>query len=189
MEGRASEGYALGKTGLVMASRLPVVICMRAAASSFGGWEMNRESNTLVGLALFLVLAPSAFSQAGTPRPCPDVTAETLGCELVAWSHLQEPVPLPEPDTKPATPPDQQPGPQPGQSQSSRSRPQASRQSVTDIIVRQGAKYVLKAGDNTTYQLDDRKRAARYQDKQAKVTGRLDFATNTLHVESIELVS
>jgi hypothetical protein len=150
---------------------------------------MNRETNMLLRLALFLVVAPMAFSQDATPQPCPDVTAETLGCELVAWSHLQEPVPLPEPDTQPATPPGQQPDPQPGQSPSSRSRPQASRQTVTGIIVRQGVKYVLKAGDNTTYQLDDQNRARQCQDKRVRIAGKLDVDGNTLHIESIELIS
>ena len=79
---------------------------------------MKRETNTLLGLALFLAIAPFAFSQDGNPQPCPDVTG-TLGCELVAWSQLQEPVPLPEPDTRPVPPPDQQRRPQPGQSASS----------------------------------------------------------------------
>lgn len=147
---------------------------------------MNGETNTLLGLALFLVLAPCALSQDGTPQPCPDVTAEALGCELIAWSHLQEPAPLPEPDTKP---PDQQPNSQRGESQSSRSRPPASRQSITGTLVRQGEKYVLKAGDNTTYQLDDQSRAAQYQNKRVKVVGRLDAGNNTLQIESIELVS
>jgi Protein of unknown function (DUF5818) len=147
---------------------------------------MKRETNTLLGLALFLAIAPFAFSQDGTPQPCPDVTG-TLGCELVAWSQLQEPVPLPEPDTRPVPPPDQQRRPQPGQSASSPAHPSASRQSITGIIVRQGEKCVLKAGDNTTYQLDDQNKARQYQDKQVKVVGRLDVDSNTLHIESIEL--
>ena len=50
-------------------------------------------------------------------------------------------------------------------------------------------KYVLKAGDNTTYPLDDQSRAAQYQDKQVKVVGRLDADSNTLHIVSIEVAS
>ena len=146
---------------------------------------MERGTHSLLGLALFLTIAPWAFTQDGRAQPCPDVTPGTLGCELVAWSHLQEPVPLPEPETKPAPPPDQQPG----QSPNSQTQPQASKQSITGIIVRQGQKYVLKAGDNTTYQLDDQDRASRYQDKEVRVVGKLDADSNTLHIESIELAS
>ncbi len=147
---------------------------------------MKRESNILLVLAFSLVLAPLAFTQDRSPQPCPDVTAQTLGCELVAWSHLQEPVPLPEPDARPA-PPDQQPDPQ--QSPSSQSRPPAPKQSITGIVVKQDDKYVLRAGDNTTYQLDDQNRAMQFQDKQVKIVGKLDVDSNTLHIESIELAS
>jgi Protein of unknown function (DUF5818) len=146
---------------------------------------MQPSIHTLLGLILLLAFAPLAFSQQGSAQPCPDVTPGTLGCELVAWSHLQEPVPLPESETKPAPPPEQQPG----QSPNSQTQPQASRQRITGIIVRQGEKYVLKAGDNTTYQLDDQDRAGRYQDKQVMVVGRLDPDSNTFHIESIELAS
>jgi hypothetical protein len=144
-----------------------------------------RAKQTLLRLVSLLAFAPLAFSQQGSAQPCPDVTPGTLGCQLVAWSRLQEPVPLPQPETKPAPTPDQQPG----QSPDSHTPTQASRQRVMGIIVRQGEKYVLKAGDNTTYQLDDQDRARRYQDKQVMVVGRLDPDSNTFHIESIELAS
>ena len=48
-----------------------------------------------IGLAFLFVVAPLAFSQDGTPQPCPDVESGALGCEPVAWSRLQEPMPLP----------------------------------------------------------------------------------------------
>jgi hypothetical protein len=101
---------------------------------------------------------------------------------LVAWSHLQNPVPLPNPESKP----DQQ---QPEQSQSTQAQPQSAMQKITGIIVRMGDKYVLKAGGTTTYQLDDQERAKRYQDQQVTVVGALDTASNTIHVESIQLES
>jgi len=100
-------------------------------------------------------------------------------------SGLQEPVPLPEPDRNSARPPDQQPM----QSSDSEGEPQASAQSITGVILRQGEKYVLKAGDNTTYQLDDQNRASQYQDRQVQVVGTIDTASNTLHIKSIELTS
>src|SRR5208282_4870841 len=107
---------------------------------------MKPETHRLLGLGLFLATASLALAQ-DAAQPCPDVTPNTLGCELVAWSHLQEPVPLPELQSQP----DQQTGQAPDS--------QASRQRITGIVVRQGEKYVLKAGDTTTYQLDDQDRA------------------------------
>jgi hypothetical protein len=124
-----------------------------------------------IGLAFLLVVAPLAFSQDRTSQPCPDVEPGALGCEPVAWSRLQEPMPLPEPDAKPAPPADQQTG----QSSNSPAQPQTPKQSIIGIVVKQGEKCVLKAGDNTTYQLDDQ--------------SRLDADSNTLHIGSIEVAS
>jgi hypothetical protein len=142
----------------------------------------------LVKLTLILVMATWAFAQAGSPQPCPKSPAGTLGCELIAWSGLQTPIPLPEPDSKPSAPVNRQP-PQSSQSPNPQAQPQATRQSITGIIVREGEKYVLEAGDNTTYQLDDQDKAKQYQDKRVRVVGKVDADTNTLHVESIDLVS
>ena len=103
-----------------------------------------------------------------------------MGCQLVAWSHLQAPIPLPNPEAKP----DQQPS-----SRKVRKPPQSAMQKISGIIVRMGDKYVLKAGGTTTYQLDDQERAKRYQDQQVTVVGSLDTASNTIHVESIQLAS
>jgi hypothetical protein len=138
-----------------------------------------------IGLAFLFVVAPLAFSQDGTPQPCPYVEPGVLGCEPVAWSRLQEPMPLPEPDAKPAVPADQHAG----QSSNSPSRPQTPKQSIIGIVIRQGEKYVLKAGDNTTYRLDDQSRAAQYQGKRVKVVGRLDADSITLYIGSIEMAS
>jgi hypothetical protein len=146
---------------------------------------MKRAASTLLGLALFLLLSSWAFSQDATFQPCPDVTPDTLGCEPVAWSQLQEPVPLPEPSTAPAPSPEQRSS----QSTGSQVQPDTPKQSIKGIIVRQGEKFVLKAGDNTTYQLDDQNKARQYQDKQVNVVGVLDADSNTLHIETIELAS
>lgn len=144
---------------------------------------MKRQTNSL-GLALFLVTVPWALSQEVTPQPCPDVVPGSLGCELVLWSRLQSPVPLPEPDAKPVPPPD---GHSP--SESPQAGPKTIRQSITGIIVRQGLRCVLKAADNSTYQLDDQNRAKQYQDKKVKIVGTLDADNDILHVESIQVVS
>jgi Protein of unknown function (DUF5818) len=150
---------------------------------------MKRTKIALLVLAFSTAVAPLAFSQNGGPQPCPEVSPGALGCQLIAWSQLQEPAPLPEPDAKTA-PPDQQPDPQPTQpTTAQQAEPQASLQTISGIIVREGEKYVLKAGDNTTYQLDDQDSARKYQDKQVKVVGRLDAGSNTLHIQRIELAS
>jgi hypothetical protein len=150
---------------------------------------MKREASILTGLAFFLLITSCAFSQDATPKPCPEVKPNTLGCEPVAWSQLQDPVPLPDPDAEPAPPPDQQPDPQPSESASSQVEPETVKQSIRGIIVKEGEKFVLKAGDSTTYQLDDQQKARQYQDKQVNVVGVLDAVSNTLHIQTIELAS
>jgi hypothetical protein len=155
---------------------------------------MKHGASTLLGLALFLLVSSWAFSQDASPQPCPDVKPDAMGCEPVAWSQLQEPVPLPEPGsvepgTASAPSPDQQPDQQWAQSTGSQVQPDTPKQSIKGIIVRQGEKFVLKAGDNTTYQLDDQNKARQYQDKQVNVVGVLDADSNTLHIETIELAS
>jgi hypothetical protein len=147
---------------------------------------MKREMITVIGLALFMMMVSSwALSQTEAPQPCPDVIPGTVGCEPVAWSQLQEPVPLPEPGAEPAPPPDQESS----QTAGSQGQSDTAKQSIKGIIVRQGEKFVLKAGDNTTYQLDDQNKAKQYQDKEVNVVGVLDTDSNTLHIETIELVS
>jgi hypothetical protein len=150
---------------------------------------MKRRASVLVGLAFFLLISSWAFSQDAAPQPCPNVTSGTLGCEPVAWSQLQEPVPLPDPNAEPTPSPDQQPDLPTSQSGSSQVQPETAKQSIKGIIVRQGEKFVLQAGDNTTYQLDDQNKARQYQDKQVSIVGILDTDSNTLHIETIELVS
>jgi Protein of unknown function (DUF5818) len=146
---------------------------------------MKREILSLIGMSFLLLVGPAAVAQDGGPQPCPDVSPGALGCELIAWSRLQEPAPLPEPDANPAPTANHEgsssPDPQ--------TQPETATRSIVGIIVREGEKYVLKAGDNTTYELDDQERARRYQDKQVKVVGKLDSRSNSLHIESIELVS
>jgi hypothetical protein len=89
---------------------------------------MQRTPYTLLAL-LLLAFAPMAFSQERNAQPCPQVKPGIIGCELVAWSHLQEPVPLPQPETKPAPPPDQQPGQPPN----SQAQPNPAKQESTGV--------------------------------------------------------
>lgn len=147
---------------------------------------MKREILSLIAISFLLLVGPVAVAQDGGPQPCPDVSpGGALGCELIAWSRLQEPAPLPEPDANPAPPANHEGGSSPDP----QTQPETSTRSIVGIILREGEKYVLKAGENTTYELDDQARARRYQDKQVKVTGKLDSLSNSLHIESIELVS
>jgi len=140
---------------------------------------MRRETGGL--LALFvLTLATSALPQEGSALPCPDMTSGALGCQLVAWSQLQEPVPLPEPDANKVPPQnDQQP------EQRTKIPIQSTRQTFAGIILRQGDTFVLRAGDNSTYRLDDQVRARLFHGTRVKVVGHLATDRKTLLIEEI----
>jgi len=160
-------------------------------ANDLVAWEglvMKKEGSTLLGFALLLLLKSTAFPQDSTPQPCPGVSSGTLGCELVEWSRLQDPVPLPDSGERPA-PRDQQRDPQPSQSPSVRAERQGPMRTFTGIVVSQGQKYVLKAGESTTYQLDDQNLAKQYENRQVKVIGALDGDSNILCIRSIGLFS
>jgi len=53
--------------------------------------------------------------------------------------------------------------------------------------VKNGSKFVLyDSSSNTVYQLDDQKAPMQYAGDMVKVTGTLDAATKTIHVEKVE---
>jgi uncharacterized protein YdeI (BOF family) len=88
-------------------------------------------------------------------------------------------------DSQPqAQQPQQQPQSQAGQMPDSASQTQ----SFTGKIVKTSEGLVLQdQSTNTSYKLDNEKAAKKFSNKQVKVTGTLDSATNTIHVSDIEL--
>lgn len=108
--------------------------------------------------------------------------------QLIAWSNLQKPhpvpQPLPPPDT-PVPPPDQSNrAPKPADPQTQ----QTPTQTFVGKISKDGNGYVLKVTSDTEYKLAGVD-ASRYDDKNVKVTGQLEQGTKTIHVASIELAS
>jgi hypothetical protein len=54
-------------------------------------------------------------------------------------------------------------------------------------IMKDGDNFVLAdTANKTSYMLDDAQKASRYEGKKVKVTGTVDVASNTIHVEAIE---
>lgn len=89
-------------------------------------------------------------------------------------------------DSQPqAQQPEQQPQSQAGQMPDSASQ---QTQSFTGKIVKTSEGLVLQdQSTNTSYKLDNDKAAKKFSNKQVKVMGTLDSATNTIHVSNIEL--
>lgn len=153
-----------------------------------------RRTSVFITAALF-ALSPLAFSQEAA-QPATPLPAEIVGPQLIMWSEQQKPQPVPQPLPPPDKPDQEQSGQQqpsqqqPGQPEpatSSQSQGQPSAQTFTGTIVKDGAKYVLKA-NGTAYQVDDQDKAKSYEGKQVKITGSLD-KSNLLHISAIELLS
>ena len=153
---------------------------------------------TTLSLSL-IVLAGISFAQQQPPLvPAPGQTDGVLGPQLIAWSALQKPQPLPQ-QPQPLPPPDtsatpSSPAKPEAQSETEAQQPetqtpQPTASSITGTIVKIGNKYVLETSDNIAYQLDDQEKAREYEGKHVKVMGILNRTTGIIHVNSIELLS
>jgi hypothetical protein len=161
---------------------------------------MKRWTTLFLAFGLVSVLA---IGQQKAPKPTP--ADGVLGPQLIAWSEMQKPQPLPqqpEPLPQPDTKSGQQPTPdqsekdKSGQDKSDKNAQQpdsgaqpSTAQSVSGIVMKVAGKYVLETADNLAYQLDDQDKARQYEGKRVKVTGTLDRTTSIIHVTSIELLS
>jgi Protein of unknown function (DUF5818) len=59
----------------------------------------------------------------------------------------------------------------------------------TEACIKGGSKYVLFNADKTFYQLSDQKKPAPFAGQKVEVTGTLNKATKTIHVEVIKAAS
>jgi Protein of unknown function (DUF5818) len=67
---------------------------------------------------------------------------------------------------------------------------QPETKSFTGTVMKQGEKFVLSdTADKTDYVLDDAQKASQFEGKKVKVTGTVDMANNTIHVETIQEVA
>lgn len=111
------------------------------------------------------------------------VLSAILALGLMAIPGLAQSQPQ---DSQPqAQQPEQQPQSQAGQMPESASQ---QAQSFTGKIMKTSEGLVLQdQSTNTSYKLDNDKAAKKFSNKEVKVTGTLDSATNTIHVSNIEL--
>jgi hypothetical protein len=149
------------------------------SASSFGDFFMSFRWTTL-GLGL-VALAPFAWSQ--QPQLHREIPEDAFGTrQLIVWSGVQNPPstpqPLPSPDTQ-TPPPDQRSNPH--------TQPTLV-QSLSGWIVRDGDRYGLKTAGNMTYEFDQPEGVQQYENKNVQVVGKLDAASNTIHIVKIELM-
>jgi hypothetical protein len=159
---------------------------------------------TVLAVIAFFVAA-IASAQMPPVNPAPGQNDGVIGPQLIAWSALQKPEPVPQkpqpipgPDQAQPSSPDQQPpnksaqpdqSAQPNSQQPEPETQQTTSQSIFGTIAKVSNKYVLQTSDSITYELDDQSTAGQYVGKHVKVTGTLDRATGVIRVRSIELLS
>ncbi len=71
------------------------------AASSFEVKFMKRETSLFLTLGLLSTIVPPIFAQDLQGRPDPVPLPKVIGSQLIAWSELQRPQPIPEPVREP----------------------------------------------------------------------------------------
>jgi outer membrane biosynthesis protein TonB len=171
----------------------------------------------LLPLVLFVVI-PAALAQDEGNDQAPQIpTTQNAGADLIAWSEMQTPEPVPAqtapatpaqaqspeprpetpaPQTSPATPgqgtqPEQLPGQagsqQPQGPDNNQAEPAA--QTFTGTISKEGDSYVLKVADTTSYKLDDQDKAKEFENQKVRVIGTVDKSADMIHVQKIEPLS
>jgi Protein of unknown function (DUF5818) len=121
--------------------------------------------------ALLIVLTVAVFL---TSRP---VLAQSGSNSAPNTSTQSQPIQAQPTQLQPAMPPDQNAQATPAS---------ADKPSFIGKIVKSGGKLVLAdAASNTTYQLDDQKKAHEFLNQSVRVTGVLDAATGTIRVSTI----
>jgi len=154
--------------------------------------QWNRKTTFIAGLVL--AAAPCIFAQSVQAPAGPQGPDEIVSAQLIAWTRFQQPQPVPEPLPPPdkGIPQPDQPSNKPPSAQQTPSAPQQSpgkSQTFTGKIVKEGDKYMLRVSSGTAYQLDQSDSASQYENKDVKVSGTLDAASNTIHVTHIEVLS
>jgi hypothetical protein len=152
-------------------------------------------------VTIALLFSGVSLAQDPAARPAPSTGDGILGPQLIAWSEMQKPQPVPQrpepvpvPDSnahKQAGPTEDTPQQQPAQDAKAPAQPKQgpAAQTLSGTVIKLGNKYVLKTTDKQTYELDDQDRAREYEGKQVKIVGSLDRTTNMIHITSIELIS
>ena len=152
-------------------------------------------------VAIAVLFSGVSLAQELAAPAAPSTGDGILGLQLIAWSEMQKPQPVPQrpqPVPVPDSNTDKQAGPtedtpQPPPAQHAKAPAQEKQgpaaQTLTGTVIKLGNKYVLKTTDKQTYELDDQDRAGEYAGKQVKIVGSLDRTTNMVHITSIELIS
>jgi hypothetical protein len=139
---------------------------------------VKQKTSVPLTAGLLLILACPMFAQGVQSEPAPVLPSGVLGPDLIAWSQMQAPRPVPQP-----LPPDQNPrAPQP-----------PTTATFVGTIVKVDASYVLKLTSGLTYRLDDQSddqnNGRQYEGKQVRLIGSPNANRNSIRILSIHPIS
>jgi uncharacterized protein YdeI (BOF family) len=73
---------------------------------------------------------------------------------------------------------------------SAQQQPQEKSKIFSGTIIKNGDKFVLSdAANKLSFVLDDSEKASQFEGKRVKVTGTVDVASNTIHVQTIQEIA
>lgn len=147
---------------------------------------MKKRLHSVTFLATLAVLlgiiswGGSLNAQQTTPDSQPQTQQPATQPSPEAQPPASQPAPEPSQQTPDQTAPSQGAG-QPTQAQST---DQASGQTFTGTVVKQGDKYVLQdAATGTTYDIDHQDEVKKFEGKKVRVHGTLDASGKMIHVQ------
>ena len=144
------------------------------------------------------ILATIPFLMVGLPQPglAQDQGARAKADLAPLAARLQqqtEPLPQTRPDPVPVPEQlgEQRPDQQSGQLVNADDPQESSMLFLTGTITKEHGKYVLKAWDKKTYQIDDQdqNKAKKFEGELVKILGSLEPRTNSIRIQRIELKS
>jgi hypothetical protein len=135
----------------------------------------------VASLLMFGTIASHGQNQM-SPQPCPDLSAGSIGCQLIVWSDQQEP------PADPALLPDDTPKVLPATLANQNSVPGSAtpRITVTGVVFRKLGRYFLISRSGNLVELDNLAATTSYQGMQVRITGVLDAGNGKLCIESVE---
>ncbi len=141
----------------------------------------------LLALSLFAAVPLGLTAQQAAPHTPEDAFTTR---DLIAWSHLQTPQPVPQP-----LPPDEARAPQPEHPRDQQSRPPADPHSqqqpafrVTGTVLKDGGEYVLQVA-HANYKLESPSDLGAYETRSVMVVGFFNSESTTIHAVMIQILS
>lgn len=143
---------------------------------------MIRKACILAGS--LLVLAPFLVAQGQQIQSSGRFPADNLAPgQLIAWTWMQRPQPMPQLPSQPDNVPPAQAAPPSGNSQ-----PQHIQPTFTGKIEMQGDQLVFRTTEGATYGLNERGNANQYEARNVRISVMLDPIDNAIHIVKIELL-